>query len=111
MGEIKLRPCPFCGGKAKINTYLETARAGYEVSCRNEDCEMIVATELYPTEEEAAAAWNRRYPIELTAKWVVDDRAYNHCSVCGYEWDKPEVKSPFCPKCGAYMDVEVTSDE
>lgn len=61
----KLKPCPFCGSKAKmertpINPY-------YYVICTNLECDATVGS-FQPTEEEAAAAWNRRdgeYIMEL----------------------------------------------
>ena len=43
-------------------------------------------------------------------RWVEDKYSYEHCSVCGFEWDEPEYVSNFrctvnyCPNCGAKMD-------
>lgn len=53
----KLKPCPFCGSKAKmertpINPY-------YYVICTNLECDATVGR-FQPTEEEAVAVWNRR---------------------------------------------------
>ena len=48
----KLKPCPFCGGKAKITGYIF-----FEVKCRR--CR---ATLPQRYETEAIAAWNRRAP-------------------------------------------------
>lgn len=53
----KLKPCPFCGSKAKmertpINLY-------YYVICTNLECDATVGR-FQPTEEEAVAVWNRR---------------------------------------------------
>lgn len=59
----KLKPCPFCGSKAKmertpINHYYYY-NPYYYVICTNLECDATVGG-LQPTEEEAAAAWNRR---------------------------------------------------
>ena len=37
-------------------------------------------------------------------EWIEDGYGYNHCAVCGWEWDEPESVSPFCLNCGAKMD-------
>lgn len=58
----KLKPCPFCGSKAKMERtpinpcYYVTC---YYVICTNLECDATVGR-FQPTEEEAAAAWNRR---------------------------------------------------
>ena len=50
--EPKLKPCPYCGGKAKE---VEIGR-GWGIVC--EDCRS--STREYPTPKEAMEAWNRR---------------------------------------------------
>lgn len=58
MAEIKLKPCPFCGGEAKLRV---------SGGCDGEDC-LVWAycvkcgadSALLDTAEEAAEAWNRR---------------------------------------------------
>ena len=40
---------------------------------------------------------------ERRGEWIPDDYAYYHCSECGYEQDKRECVSPYCPQCGAKM--------
>lgn len=47
----KLKPCPFCGGKALLWGFI-----GYVVKCTLCGVETII----YETEEEATEAWNRR---------------------------------------------------
>lgn len=48
----ELKPCPFCGGKAKIN---KEARHLYEVECQN-----CYANVYDDTAEGAVEYWNRR---------------------------------------------------
>lgn len=50
--EPKLKPCPYCGGKAKE---VELGR-DWDIVC--EDCQS--STKTYPTPKEAMEAWNRR---------------------------------------------------
>lgn len=60
----ELKPCPFCGGEAKIqHEYSRESGDWYAVDCLNKKCPMeivIVTTGWRPTEAEAVEAWNRR---------------------------------------------------
>ena len=56
--EIGLKPCPFCGGKAKLQQGLT-----WLIGCDTQGCIGYRPYSLdrdYDTAEEAAAAWNRR---------------------------------------------------
>lgn len=56
--EIKLKPCPFCGGEAYVHRRLNKDRRF--VICKDTSC---VGHNLYiqfDTEIEAIMAWNRR---------------------------------------------------
>ena len=60
----KLKPCPFCGGKAYIGQTKKSLSHQYSVSCGNSRC---IAHRLgnpfvmhYLSETEAIEAWNRR---------------------------------------------------
>jgi len=50
----KLKRCPFCGGKAKIQKHYELER--YKVECV--DC--LAGISYYKSEEEALVTWNKR---------------------------------------------------
>lgn len=72
----RLKPCPFCGGKAHIHNVSESdGHCRYEMVCVTcEDCgaQSIHKVsdgyyELYCTDEEIAEIWNRRV-IEEEAK-------------------------------------------
>ena len=74
MSEIKLLPCPFCGGKAEIReidydpewyqTYNDPDSGGdapvYVISCKS--CEAGIKYKY--KESEAIQAWNTRKPIK-----------------------------------------------
>ena len=54
----KLKPCPFCGGEAKI--IQGSLYYGYRVGCENYRCTTCPITYSYHTIEEAIEAWNTR---------------------------------------------------
>ena len=65
MPEIKLKPCPFCGGAAEIVWEVDAgyyfAEESYHTRCKDCGCNLGGGVlEGFETEEEAAEAWNRR---------------------------------------------------
>lgn len=63
----ELKPCPFCGGDAKLKTdtrYPRPAcepRKAFEIVCQNPECIIGFVDEKYfLTEKQAIEAWNRR---------------------------------------------------
>lgn len=77
----ELKPCPFCGGEAKIienNHYTDI----HSVMCKN----CFSETDRYHTQEEAMAQWNKRKPIkkiveELEEKVELAHKRYVDCPV------------------------------
>lgn len=68
MSEEKLKPCPFCGGKAYAN---ETDWKGWWhgwVIC--EKCGAKIEKQ---TKDEAIEAWNKRVPQRTWTQKVYDD--------------------------------------
>lgn len=59
MSEIKLKPCPFCGGKAHIRCIMVFERPWFP-ECEDERCIAGDTGVSFSTEEEAEEAWNRR---------------------------------------------------
>lgn len=61
MKDPYLKPCPFCGSKAKYFCVEQPdGTLTYEVDCESKDCEVSACTMLHPTKQEAADVWNRR---------------------------------------------------
>lgn len=64
MNKNDLKPCPFCGGKARLkvcNKYFIVADKNidcYLVQCDEKDCGC--GTSYESTVDKAAASWNRR---------------------------------------------------
>lgn len=59
MSEIKLKPCPFCGGEAHIDCFPGLDRPYFPV-CNNEMCIACDTIVTFLTKKDAAEAWNRR---------------------------------------------------
>ena len=54
--KIKLKPCPFCGGKAKILNEYSVGFEAYYAWCEN--CRY--SSSIYDDKTDAVEAWNRR---------------------------------------------------
>lgn len=76
MSEIKLLPCPFCGGEAELNRTIVKGRSMYSVSCKHKwDC-TIGTTFLQETKEEAIELWNTRKPMERIIDRLEEEKDY-----------------------------------
>ena len=62
----KLKPCPFCGNKAKLEEN-EIFGGCYEVSCTNLKCDAFVTDD---SESDVIRKWNIRHD-ELTIKKLI----------------------------------------
>lgn len=68
----KLKPCPFCGGTAKIGPVLYGIN-GYRIGCASRPTQYICPgcisfSAYYWSEEMAIASWNRRTEKESEVK-------------------------------------------
>ena len=95
MNEIKLLPCPFCGGKAEIRevdydpewhpTYNDPDSGGdapvYVISCKS--CEAGIKYKY--KESEAVQAWNTRKPIDDMVEQLEKSSDYYECDEQGRE--------------------------
>lgn len=94
-----LRPCPFCGGEARFETYGGTACA---VVCQSCHC----GTPTMSLDDGMAAVnrWNLR--AERTCRYVYDESMCGWvCSECGgLEPVGDHVR--YCPDCGARVAEE-----
>ena len=71
MSDVELKPCPFCGGEAKLYyDWSDETGEWFSVGCDNDDCLMAlhdiaydykcVSTGWRKFKEEAVSAWNTR---------------------------------------------------
>ena len=110
MTEIKLKPCPFCGGKAEFGTnpFYRTIRV-YCSKCKAASSQS--ESNVYNcAAEDAANAWNKRTEILKHGEWELVNSCEDEngdlvnmysCSKCTAVSDEP---TDYCPKCGAKMD-------
>lgn len=65
MKKTNLKPCPFCGSKARL--FFDNYSVGFGVYCLRESeglkCSAAVLA-VYESEELAAEAWNRRTNVQ-----------------------------------------------
>ena len=94
--DIKLLPCPFCGGDAEMDTRqgylaLGTGRPGNRIAvyCQHCDADMGVCIEDVPdiTPEQVAEMWNRRAAVEADRQGRMPHRCED-CPPVGYPTDK-----------------------
>lgn len=55
---MKLKPCPFCGGEARL---IEMGIHVWSPRCTQCECKL---DKVYRSEQQAIEAWNRREPID-----------------------------------------------
>lgn len=60
MNDIKLKPCPFCGGEATVVHDKDWLR----IACKTKGCEVAPSTGFHKTLKVAADVWNDRAPDE-----------------------------------------------
>lgn len=72
MSDIELKPCPFCGGEAKLNKItggkLFSRLTGFYVKCKT--CRTSTGCEL--KEEDVVEKWNTRKPMDQIVKQLED---------------------------------------
>lgn len=67
MNDIKLKPCPFCGGEATVVHDKDWLR----IACKNKGCEVAPSTGFHKTLKVAADVWNDRateHPVTIGSK-------------------------------------------
>lgn len=92
----ELKPCPFCGKPARIQTYTNERKA---IVCGNVNCPCFMNGNLFDTEAEAVNAWNTR--TERTCNNLANHQGCKEfvCSECGAHY--LGFKFMYCPNCGA----------
>lgn len=78
-GELKLKPCPFCDGEAKIENAAEVGPNSYVVVCQNPEC--MSSSQVRVAEKDDVSrllieAWNRRGD-KIRAQY--EESACPHC--------------------------------
>ena len=99
----ELKPCPFCGGEAKLVLFHIKPTNAPELKQWSivHKCEaMESATFSNECEAEAIEAWNTR--AERTCRNVGHEHGYRRFFVCSEcEWKHGDGTPNYCPGCGA----------
>ena len=109
----KLKPCPFCGGEARLTYSTDNHHQPY-VTCDTPKCPGCNGYQWhYHTEAEAIEAWNRRAERNKGEWNFIGDNMFE-CTHCGVvyttqqlnglrNYDVDPYAPRFCPNCGADM--------
>lgn len=105
----ELKPCPFCGGKARLirkpifsidGGFMANDGSYHIVVCDTPSCASVG---YYGREQEAIDAWNTRAERTCIAE-ENSDAFYGDCmyvcSECGADFDNEEFPK-YCSQCGA----------
>lgn len=128
MSEIKLKSCPFCGGKAKI---IEIGRSGSVIQARCTSCgagsKLVILSAEYAAADKVANNWNQRtnelpesttpiHATNLSAVAWCDKLICSHCGIVLQDWVEVrydedmddtthhEYVFNYCPNCGAKIE-------
>lgn len=71
---MKLKPCPFCGGEAKI-IHANDVTLPYRVRCKNINCDVRPSTTWFKYEEDAITKWNTRKPMDEIMKQLEESKS------------------------------------
>ncbi len=85
MPQVELRPCPFCGGEAFVNRYLDKndGERTAVVECRTCHARCIPWVDLAHPDDETYTAWNRRAPspevsrLVEAVEWYASEERYH----------------------------------
>lgn len=123
MSNIKLKPCPFCGGVARIASEGETVVFVTCQTCHVETPGISVSAE-YCANDRAATQWNMRKRVSPKAHWEREDLTALQngevetirngaavCSRCKRAFFMPEDEWCYCPNCGSVMNLMKTGED
>ena len=85
--ESQLKPCPFCGEKVKL--YVSVNGKGYNASCSNTECRILIITETSDSPEEAIKVWNTRSAESKVLEDIRAEIAEIEDGISSYHNDRP----------------------
>jgi Lar family restriction alleviation protein len=89
----KIKPCPFCGGKADVTRYYESGEEiGSAIVCNN--CGVSVHNVEADNVQDNVKAWNKRATSDLPNDIVTDFR---------------DCRNELCLRCGSYKTAHLGS--
>lgn len=123
MSKIKLKPCPFCGGKGVLNNEKDRIFSFVKcIGCGAESGVVRVSAE-YCADERAAEAWNKRISIDnIALKLEYEGDGYDdegelvydtaYCPICHHEYEVDhDDHDNYCRNCGQKLDWSRVENE
>lgn len=95
--EVKLLPCPFCGGEAEIDSdKIGKGKSLYYAYCKNY---CITQYGYYSSKESAITAWNTRKPMER-----ILERLETESDLAEKEMERAREQNPLqYERCDSYI--------
>lgn len=102
---IKIKPCPFCGGKPSIRCDefgFYGSGSMFTHTCKGRKPQLNIFSSGYDTKQAAIEAWNTRYERTCHNVSRFDDFTCSECGgyILNYNSEYP-VWTDYCPDCGA----------
>ena len=106
MSEIKLLPCPFCGGQVDLFSWSQTPlNYEYGIECR--ECQMLFQVNRYgSTKEDVVSLWNTRKPMERIVERLEELEEDNTA-----DWQRFHCDDDFGRACAFEKAIEIVKEE
>lgn len=86
--ELKMRPCPFCGGEAVLEEhYITRYWSIFKVRCKDDECLGYHVGRSVGSKDEAIKMWNTRAGSDARLVWN-EQAGCLECEVCGAKFDE-----------------------
>lgn len=110
----RLKPCPFCGGDAKLEINREMGGTQYQVLCTN--CPTTVGRHWFWKKEDAIKAWNTRKPMDRIVEALEEEIEYcekqaDKISATSFSIVNGLKRNIYIEKISAYRDAIIIVEE
>lgn len=126
MSEIKLKPCPFCGGEAwtfhipendeyetKLHEWIWRMPGRWLVGCDTQLCMLNINNmpETFDSEQEATEAWNKRAELPSAQQEITLESAIDYLHDIGWMQEHDRIMAESAPVVHAHWESAEFDDE